>query len=292
MQKLLPFIISVFVTVPVFSATRTISFERDNAIWISNIDGTEARKIADGNLPDISPDASRVAFTTDESEQSPIRHIAVIDLSSLKITVFKSIPSDNSFGPVWSPDGKSLLFSAYMDGDWQLALVKENGTEFRVVKKAAKENASFYMPSWAPDGQSFFCHDLDFIYQFALDGTLIKKWEIHSILDHGDMNSNSRIDVSPDRQSLIMDIDMDEDNDRENWDGPPPAVWVLPLNETRAIRLTKRGFFAWDPHWISNDEYLFIAQGEKEDLPSIYRGSRTGAPKLLIKNGRGPGISR
>ena len=294
MRKLLTLIFALLIISPCFSATRTIAFERDNTIWIANADGTGAKKIADGNLPEISPDGTRVAFNTDEpSDKTPIRHIAVIDLATSKLNVFKNVPSENSFGPAWTPDGKSLFFSIYMEGNWQLASIGSDGSGFRIVKKAVKDADSCSTPTFAPDGKPFFCHDLNSIYRLGLDGSVIKKWDIHAILEHGDMNSNSRINVSPDGQMLIMDMDMDEDNDRENWDGPPPAVWALDLNEGRATRLTKKGFFAWDPCWISADEYLFIAQGEKEDQPSIYRGSRNGgADKLLIKNGRGPSISK
>jgi len=207
--------------------------------------------------------------------------------------VFQDLPSDNSFGPVWSPDGKSLLFSIYIEGNWQLAFVNSDGTGFRIVKKNAKDAETLSTPAYAPDGNSFFVHDLNAIYQFGMDGSTLRKWDIHAIVDHGDMNSGSRIALSPDGQALIMDVDMDEDHDRENWDGPPPAVWLFPLNETRATRLTKKGTFAWDPYWISNDEYLFIVQEENEDRPSIYRGSKNStAYKLLIRDARGPSISR
>jgi len=212
-----------------FSASQLIVFERDNGIWVGNLDGSAPRKIAGGNLPEISSDGTRVAFTTDEpSKTSPIRHIAVVEIASGRTTVFKDLPSDNSFGPVWSPDNKSLLFSIYIEGDWQLAFVNADGSNFRIVKKAEKGNESCNVPAWAPDGKSFYCHTLDSIFQFALDGTLIKKWDIHSILENGDMNSNSRINVSPDGKSLIIDIDMDEEQDRENWDGPhlQSGYWI------------------------------------------------------------------
>jgi hypothetical protein len=36
---------------------RRIAFERNDAIWIANRDGTAEKKVADGVFPAISPDA-------------------------------------------------------------------------------------------------------------------------------------------------------------------------------------------------------------------------------------------
>jgi hypothetical protein len=39
----------------VFCGDRHIAFERDQAVWIANLDGTGEKKIADGIFPAISP---------------------------------------------------------------------------------------------------------------------------------------------------------------------------------------------------------------------------------------------
>jgi hypothetical protein len=46
----------------VFCGDRHIAFERDQAVWIANFDGTGEKKIADGIFPAISPDGTCVAF--------------------------------------------------------------------------------------------------------------------------------------------------------------------------------------------------------------------------------------
>jgi phage major head subunit gpT-like protein len=52
--------------VSVFCGDRHIAFERDQAVWIANVDGTGEKKIADGIFSAISPDGTRVAFNTVE----------------------------------------------------------------------------------------------------------------------------------------------------------------------------------------------------------------------------------
>ena len=46
-----------------FPADRHIAFERNNAVYVANLDGSNEKKIADGIFPAISPDGTRVALT-------------------------------------------------------------------------------------------------------------------------------------------------------------------------------------------------------------------------------------
>ena len=66
-------------------AERQIAFERDRAVWIAKIDGSGAKKIADGIFPAISPEGTRVAFNTEEKNGAKwVRHIAVVEIASGK----------------------------------------------------------------------------------------------------------------------------------------------------------------------------------------------------------------
>ncbi len=70
---------------------RHIAFERDQAVWIANLDGTGEKKIADGIFPAISPDGTRVAFNTTEktSDTTYARHIAVVERRDRKVKRFQ-----------------------------------------------------------------------------------------------------------------------------------------------------------------------------------------------------------
>src|SRR5436189_6174186 len=71
------------ITAPAVGARRKIAFERGDNVWIANLDGSDAKKIAAGSLPNISPDATRLPFNTNEdSKRIPgsERHIAVTHL--------------------------------------------------------------------------------------------------------------------------------------------------------------------------------------------------------------------
>jgi TolB protein len=215
-----------------FPGDRQIAFERNNAVWIANLDGTGAKKIADGIFPAISPDGTQVAFNTVEktSDTTYVRHIAVTEIASGKTTVFKDVPTDNSYYPTWSPDRKRLLFTLRQNEVWDLGLINAAGTDFRVLKKGAPNEVTRYSPIWARDGQSVFCQDMTNIYRLGLDGAVLAQWKIGKIIPNGDMSGDGRIDVSPNGKRLLLGIDMSEESNRKDWDGPLPALWSFDLD--------------------------------------------------------------
>jgi TolB protein len=125
-----PLALSVFLCF-VFSALshavqRKIAYEHGDNIFVADVDSTHPKKIAAGALPEISSDGTRIAFNTEgdaKTRPGPERHIAIADLGTGKVTILKDIPSDNCFGPVWSPDGMKLAFMIMTEKEWHLGLV-------------------------------------------------------------------------------------------------------------------------------------------------------------------------
>src|SRR6266446_7197053 len=112
MKKIIAFaLVLVISTVATFAGERRIAFERSDAVYVANLDGTAEKKIADGIFPAISPYGTRVAFNTVEktSETTYVRHMAVVDVATGKVNVFKDVPSENSYYPSWTADGKQIL---------------------------------------------------------------------------------------------------------------------------------------------------------------------------------------
>ncbi|MFN2542092.1 MAG: TolB family protein, partial [Chthoniobacterales bacterium] len=169
---------------------RQIAFERDQGVWLANLDGTSERKIANGILPAIAPDGSRVAFVAVEpSGTAWIRRIALVEAAGGKISVLANLPSDSAYYPVWSPEGKRLALLLRQKESWILASVAPDGSDFRVVKKAVA-NGAFYSPSWARDQGSIFCHDITNIHQVSLDGQILNTWNIDRTIPNGSMSAD------------------------------------------------------------------------------------------------------
>jgi len=294
-MKTWPLLLLVLLACATFAvaAERHIAFERSDAIYVANLDGTDEKKITEGIFPAISPDGTRVAFTTVEKSGTPyVRHIAVIEIASGNMTVLKDVPSENSYYPSWSPDGKRILFTLRRGDVWDLATIAPDGTEFRFLKKGAQNEATLYSPAWARDEGSIFCQNMTNIYQIGLDGAVLTQWKIEKIIPNGGMSGDGRIAVSPDGKLLLLSIDMGEEHNRRDWDGPPPALWTFEVATQKVVRITPKTLFGWDGWWIDNNNILFLSQNLGEKNASLYRMSiDKKAIKLLVKNARCPTVS-
>jgi TolB protein len=269
---------------PAAESTQHICFSREQAVWIANIDGTGAHKITTGDDPAISPDGARVAYTEPGRGKGTIRHIAVIEISSGKKSVFANLPSDNAYGPVWSPDGKHLLFNIFTGDHWRLGLIAVDGTGFQFVPAPPAITADLFSPAWAIDGKSIYAQDLTNIYQNDLTGKTLAQWKISDALPNADMNSNNRIVPSDDGKTFLVDADLDEEGQIKSWDGPPPAAFLFDIGSGKAHRVSPAKVYAWDPYWLNAREYLFTSTIDGRHF-GIYRTSLSGEkPQLIVNN--------
>lgn len=266
-----------------------VAFERGGAVWLGAIGETKARKIARGAWPALAPDGARLAFNTQEND-TPQRFIAVVDLTTGAKRVFRDVPSDNAFGPTWSPDGRRLAFSIFVDDDWRLAIIDADGTGFRLVKNPATKGRTWWGAAWAADGRSFFCHDLSDLFEIDLEGKILRRWSLGKLFPRGGLSSGSHLAPSPDGRALLIDVDMDEGAERDEWTGPPPAIWRLDLATGEVTRLTAPDAFAWHPCWLSDRELLVNSWPAGQREIGISRLAVDGASpaRLVIKNARTP----
>jgi len=272
-------------------ADRRIAFERDDGVHIANLEASLVRNLSAGIFPAISADAKRVVYTVvEQNGETYVRRLAVIDIATGKSEILSKIPSDNSYYGTWSPDGKWIAFTLRAENLWHLGLIKADGSEFKFIKKGQQDKVTLYSPCWAGDGQSIFCHDVTNIYRLSLDGSVLAQWQIGNIVPNGGMSGDSRIDVSPDGNHLLLSVEMDEEYSRKDWDGPVPALWSFDLSTQRAVRLTQKNLFAWDACWLDNANVLFVSQNAGEKQPALYRTNGKNQ-KRLIEDARHPTVS-
>jgi TolB protein len=273
------------------SRQRRIVFARDSTLWTANLDGSQTRKLVKGADPCISPDGQKVAFTISPSDgKEVVRYIAVAEVATGATTIFKETPSNNCFGPVWSPDGSQILFEILVENHWRLGLINSDGSGFRFFKMPSVDQGCWSIV-WAPDAKSIFCQDLDKIYRFSLEGDLVASWEISKIIPNGDMDSSKRLSVSEDGNKLLVNINMDEEVSLKDWEGPPPAIWLFDLPSAQATRLTPKKSYATDSCWLNNSEFL-IVDTDSGKIDSIYRSSIDHwTPRLVIRNATDPSVS-
>ena len=66
----------------------------------------------------------------------------------------------------------------------------------------------------------------------------------------------------------------------------------LDLTAEKAVRISGKDNYVWEPFWISTNEILCIMQKENENQASIYRMSLDAKnPKLVVKQARTPTAS-
>ncbi|HEX6566148.1 MAG TPA: hypothetical protein VF020_17790 [Chthoniobacterales bacterium] len=266
---------------PAAESVRHLCFSRDNGVWIANLDGSGAHKIVTGNDPAISPDGARIAYT--ESGKGSVRYIAVIEVSSGKKMVFRNLPSDNAYGPVWSHDGQRILFNIFTENHWRLGLIGADGSGFQFVPAPPAVTQDLYSPAWA-DANSIFAQDMTNIYQIDLTGNTLAQWKISDALPNADMNSNDRIVRSEDGKSFLVDADLNEEGPIKSWEGPPPAVFLFDISIGKARRISPAKVYAWSPFWLNAKEYLFTGTTDGRHF-GIYQVSSPGEkPQLVINN--------
>ena len=103
------------------------------------------------NMPHISPDGQRVAFSSSRSG-TPEIWVAGIDGSRpIQMTML----GRHSGSPRWSPDGKQIAFDSNASGVFEIYIVSMEGGSPRMLTVGPSEN---YLPSWSHDGRwIYFC---------------------------------------------------------------------------------------------------------------------------------------
>jgi hypothetical protein len=77
-----------------------IAFARESEIWVSDLQGSSSKKIANGMDPCISPSGEKVAFTF--LGKGSQRYIAVADIAPGAKRLLKDVPSQKWRKPVGS----------------------------------------------------------------------------------------------------------------------------------------------------------------------------------------------
>lgn len=295
MLRFAPFVAAcalAFLASTALAAERRIAYLLESAIYVAKLDGTGAKKVANGSDPEISPDGTRVAYTHNDEQGN--RFIAVVDVASGQRKIFNAIPGKNAYGPNWLPDGSAMTFSIFEESIWHLGYVKADGTGYRILRRAPDTNTSIYGLAWLPDGSGFFAHDLESFYRFDAQGKQQQKWAVGSLIPKGSFSSGGAMSVSPDGRTLLVEVDMLEPNPGKDEPGPPSAIWSVDPAAGRAIRQSAKGIaYNASPRWISADEMLFQSSGGKDKKNGVMRAKLGSTERqLIVSKATYPSVSR
>lgn len=209
--------------------------------------------------PRISPDGKKVAF----GFQGDIWIYDTVRQTRSRLT------TENGGEPVWTPDGKRLVFWSTRDGGFNLYWKAADGSG-KVEPLLVKEQ-DVLASSWTPDGKTlaFYCHGLDSLHDiwvFPLDGE-------PSALIHDPFDKRLP-KISPDGRWLAY---VSNESGRDE-------IYVQPFPE-----LGKRWLISNaggnEPVWSKNGQELFYRNGRRMMSVSIQTAPefQPGTPQVLFE---------
>lgn len=166
---------------------QSIAFDGDDGLYVIDADGSNLRRMADGQQGAWSPDGQTLAFqgrnaaiqiiASDGTREMQLtqgldlaelptwspdgtklaflgvlgdeKEIYVVNADGSGLTRITDAPTNDVGSPKWSPDGKRLVFQAAADGNWDIHVVNADGTnQTNITNQPGDENS----PAWSPDG--------------------------------------------------------------------------------------------------------------------------------------------
>lgn len=227
-------------------------------------------------MPRVSPDGARLAVTILEDGAYSIWTTQSLDGAASRI-------AENSFDPVWSPDGKSIAFATSRDGGLNLAVARLD--EGIPPKTIFVDGAAKVPTSWTPDGRSIVFTRVDpggstgeDVYVIGADGTGARP------LLQTPENESGGV-VSPDGKWLAF----------SSGGVTSSGVVVSPLTGPgRQSRVdVERSTM---PVWSRDGRELFFLSGPRRDRMMAVEisvdgsGMRLGKPRFLFEQNMATGI--
>ena len=166
------------VALGVFEGTIAFRSNRtgNNEIYVMNGDGNDLINLtndpSDDDLPDWSPDGTRIAFCSlrDGNYEIYVMNANGSDQTNL------SANSSGECAPSWSPEGMEIAFGSERDGNAEVYMMNADGSgQTRLTDNPAFDD----LADWAPDGKQFvFVSDRDGqmdIYVMNADGSAVTR---------------------------------------------------------------------------------------------------------------------
>lgn len=278
---------------PVVAArSARLCFTRGDYIFIREPNG-RIKRLAKGYEPNISPDGQTIAFVSIKGELPNYdSHVKLIDLQTGIIRGIPTIDALQSLSAVWSPDGRYLAVDVVMNHKRELATINLQSGDICVIP--ANLNLSYvWLNSWGADN-SLVLNALEYVYQIALDGNIVRKLSVNDLFANLNIASSSRFSISQDGKFLLFNGGMVPD------DVGIASIYLYDLTNGRLSRLTPDNLGALNPQWLpSGKEIIFAGYVKGRYKPKscipywgIYKMSVDGANRTkLISNGENPSYS-
>ena len=268
-----------------------VLFSRGDALWRTDLQGSSPEQVGPGYDGEISPGGDRGAFT--DCDEGGRRYIAVRDLESREIWRVPGIEGENSYGPRWSPDGTTLLFSHWWEegSRWVIATIRPDGTEGRTFSGAV--SGDLFSPFWGAGGTEIFAQDLTFLYRFDREGRLLDRRPVEEVVGDRGISSATRFSVAPDGKTWLFDALATTSRDRAlaaKVGDAVSAAFVYAEATKEVRRISPPGVAVSGASWAPGGRVL-LAGFEEKDVRKGKEGPQIAFRLLLLSGDRVIGLA-
>lgn len=189
----------------------------------------------------ISPDGKRVVFNArGEIFTVPVEHGFTKNLTQSS--------GVNEIYPAWSPDGKNLVYWSDKSGEYELCIMKADGSGKE--KKLTDIGMGYkYQPIWSPDSKKiFFIENQNYMMIYDIEEDELTKFDRQYSLTHPALQG--------------FDIDWSSDS---KWiaytkliDNKQTAVFLYSLEKNEKYQVTSGFYSDSDPVFDPEGKYLYF----------------------------------
>ncbi|HMC57111.1 MAG TPA: hypothetical protein VKH19_18170 [Gemmatimonadaceae bacterium] len=239
-------------------AQTRIAFVRGGQVRLIDSDGQTEQTIQSTEAamsPAWHPNGSMIAFNT----FGPASRIIVNDLRSGRFREFGSQRNTTNLTPVFTPDGRSIVYTLSTENGSDLYLMPLDGDAFprRITVGRGSNNVQ---PTFSPDGNRIaFMSDRPGhpeVYIMDADGT---NADIFTAFDFGDQNYRASPDWSPDALQVTFQTRIDNRF----------QIFTMSVRDRQPKQLTSDGENE-DPSWAPDARHI------------VFSSTRSGARQLWI----------
>lgn len=178
-----------------------LAYVSGGTIHIAGLNDQTHTEAGNGREPSLSADGRYLAYVTNIGTK---QRIAIFDFPNRNTKVIDDVQG-TAWSPAWSPTENRFLFSAMVQGEsntYRVAIVGHTREESKYV--ILRPGIDIFSPVWAPDGETVFGHDTQFMYQWEKTGLLINHFNLKEKFGPISFNSSSIILPSADGSHWII----------------------------------------------------------------------------------------
>lgn len=226
----------------------------NNEVYVMNPDGSDQTRVTmnsrNDQRPDVSPDGNQIVFVSNritETNLSGDFEIFVMssdgDAGGVLQLTFNG--AEDSW-PRWSPNGKWIAFHSNVDGNFEIYVIRPDGTDLtRVTDYSGLDQ----FPEWSPNGKQLAIRRDTDVYLIDLDG-----YNPIQLTDEA-IGINQMVSWSPDGKKLAFM------STRAGY----PSVFVMDADGSNQVNLTPKPddvlASAWSsraPGWSRNGQQIYF----------------------------------